>query len=223
MFKTVAGYLDQHNSIWSGMAPLASAAQEFEDMIRAIEAAAQRSEIPGAARGEKAAARDSLEEVLFLTCSALGVLGHNSRDHELSALTAVSASGLGRLTTEELANRALTVLEKANERKTDLVALQVTQANLDELQEAVVRFKALVEKPRMERVNRSTQFASLPDLVRETSGILRERIDRMVNLFSRTHPDFFSGYRIARVVIDRRGGHSGPQAVTPPETGASAN
>ncbi len=41
MFKTVAAVLDQNDSVWNKMAPLATAVQQFKDKITAIDAAAQ--------------------------------------------------------------------------------------------------------------------------------------------------------------------------------------
>ena len=35
------------------------------------------------------------------------------------------------------------------------------------------------------------------------STVLTSRIDRLVNLFVRTHPTFVSGYRSVRVIVDR--------------------
>jgi hypothetical protein len=221
MFKTVAGYLDQNASVWSGMAPLATAVQQFQQKIGAIDTAAQKQETPvSGATGDKAATRDDLEDVLFLTCEALGVLAHTTGDHDLQALVNVSPSTLDSLGDEELANRATSVLGRANARKTELATMQVTQANIDELDQALQDFQAAKAKPRTAVVERSVQTQSLSSLLREAGNILRDQIDRLVNLFRRTHPEFVAGYRSARVVVDRVAGRAAPEATppTPPTT-----
>lgn len=221
MFKTVAGYLDQNASVWSGMAPLATAVQQFQQKIGAIDTAAQKQETPvSGATGDKAATRDDLEDVLFLTCEALGVLAHTTGDHDLQALVNVSPSTLDSLGDEELANRASNVLARANARKTELATMQVTQANIDELDQALQDFQAAKAKPRTAVVERSVQTQSLSSLLREAGNILRDQIDRLVNLFRRTHPEFVAGYRSARVVVDRVAGRAAPEATppTPPTT-----
>ena len=59
----------------------------------------------------------------------------------------------------------------------------------------------------------------LANLIRDANGILRNEIDRMVNLFSRSNPDFVAGYEAARVVVDRAASHKPTQVpVTPPPT-----
>jgi hypothetical protein len=59
---------------------------------------------------------------------------------------------------------------------------------------------------------------SLASLIRDTSGVLKNRIDPLVNLFRRTHSDFVAGYRAARVVIDRAATRTAaaPSTPTPP-------
>jgi len=219
MFKTVDGYLDQKNSVWNGMAPFSAAVLQFKDKIISIDAAAQKQETPvSGAAGDKAAARDGLEDLLFLMCEALGVLAHTSNDHDLKALVDLSPTAIDKLADEELGNRATNVLAKANALKTELATMQVTQANLDELDEALQTYQAAKAKPRTAVVERAVQTETLPALVRETSNILRDQIDRLVNLFRRTDPEFVAGYRSARVVVDRVAGHAAPKAVENPPT-----
>ena len=207
MFDTVAAYLDSHNAVWSGMAPLAAAVQSFKDKISAIGTAAQQQETPTGAADSKAEARDDLEDVLFLTCEALAVLGHAGNDHELLANTALTRSTLDRMPDDELITRANVVLERANARKTELATLQVTPANLDELTQALNSFSGLKTQPRAASAERVAQTQSLESLIRDANGILRNQIDRLVNLFSRSDSEFVAGYRSARVVVDRAATH----------------
>ena len=220
MFKTVDGYLAQKSAVWSGMPPLVVAVDQFKDKLAAIDAAAQKQETPlQGATGDKNQARDALEDVLFLTCEALGVLAHTTSDNELKALTDVTPSSLDKLDDEELGNRATTVLARANAKKTELAALQVTQANIDELDEALQTFQAAKAKPRTAVVERSVQTKSLSSLIREGGNILRDQIDRLVNLFRRPHPEFVAGYRSARVIVDRVASQAAqPTPASPPTT-----
>ena len=214
MFKATSAYLADYNSVWSGMAPFATAVTELNDKTAAIDIAAQRQETPTGATEDKAAARDALEDVLFLMCEALSVLGHTANDNNLVALSNVSPSILNKMDAEELSNRAANVLTAANAKKTDLATLQVTQANIDELDSALQSFNTAKAAPRTAVAERSAQTESLPVLIREASGILKNQIDSLVNLFRRTNPDFVAGYRSARVIVDRAATH----ATAPPNT-----
>jgi hypothetical protein len=216
MFSTVADHLESHRPVWNGMAPFATAVQTFTNRLTAIDAAAQQQEAPSAAADAKDAARDDLEEVLFLSCEALGVLAHTSNDHELAALTEVSSTTLEKLPGDELINRARLVLERANARKTELATLMVTQANLDELTAALEKFSALRNQPRTAVVERTTHTQTLESLIREANEMLTNQLDRMVSLFSRTNPEFVAGYEAARRIVDRTATHKTKTAPPPP-------
>lgn len=165
---------------------------------------------------DKASARDGLEEVLFLTSEALGVLGTTANENDLVALAALTSSTLHKLGDEELANRATTVLEKVIARKTDLATYHVTQANIDELTRALQDFKSAKEKPRHAVAVRAAETETLPALIRDASGILRHKLYRLVNLFRRSESKFVGAYSSARVIVDRPATHTPPKPPTPP-------
>jgi hypothetical protein len=203
MYKTTIGVLDDNNAIWNTMTPFADAVTRFKNKVSAIDTAAQKQETPTGATQGKAGARDALEDVLFLMCEALGVLAHTSNDQDLLALTDITRSGIDKLDVEALSNRATLVLAQANARKTDLAILQVTQANIDEMSQALQDYNEAKAGPRQATTARMVQTESLSTLIREANDILRNEIDRMTNLFGRTHPQFVSNYQAARVIIDR--------------------
>jgi len=215
MFKTTMGVLDDNNGIWNSMTPLSTAVTAFKDKLSGIDAAAQKQETPTGATQEKAGARDALEDVLFLMCEALGALAHASKDQDLLALTDITRSGIDKLDSEQLSNRAALVLAQANAKKADLAAMQVTQANIDELAQALQSYNETKAGPRQATAGRVAQTESLSSLIREANDILRNQIDRLVNLFSRSHPQFVSSYLAARVIVDRAATHAPAKVSTP--------
>lgn len=186
-------------------------------MIAAIDEAAQNQQTPttGAAV-DKASARDGLESVLFLTSEALGVFATTGNDNDIVALTDLTPSTLHKFGDEELANRATTVLETVNAKKTDLAAYHVTQAKIDELTHALQVFKTSKQKPRQVVAGRTAETQSLASLIRDARGLLRNKIDRLVNTFQLSDPKFVAAYRSARVIVDRPATHASPKPPTPP-------
>lgn len=65
------------------------------------------------------------------------------------------------------------------------------------------------------------QTQTLAGFIREASGILRNQIDRLVNMFLRTNPEFVAGYRAARVIVDRGVRHT--QTTTTPANPTQPN
>jgi len=218
MFKTTIGVLDDNNAILNSMTPLSTAVTAFKDKLSAIDAAAQKQEMPTGATQDKAEARDALEDVLFLMCEALGALAHASKDQNLLALTDITRSGIDKLDSEQLSNRAALVLAQANAKKSDLAAVQVTQANIDELTQALQNYNEVKAGPRQATAERVAQTESLSSLIREANDILRNQIDRLVNLFARSNPQFVSSYQAARVIVDRPASHAAKSASPVPTT-----
>jgi hypothetical protein len=217
MLKTVNAYLADHNAIWGSMAPLAAAVAILNTGLAAINATAQDQETPTGDTLDKAAARDALEEVLFLMCQALSVLAHNASDNDLVVLTDVTPTTLDRMDGEALSNRAARVLDAANARQTELTTLHVTPANILELESALQNFNSIKATPRTRAAARKAQTASLASQTRDLKKHVRHTIDPMVNLFRRTNPDFVAGYRAARVIINRVATHSAkPSGATTP-------
>jgi hypothetical protein len=218
MIKTTSSYMAENHAVWNTMTPLQAAVTELDAKIVEIDTAAQQHETPRGATEDKADARDALEDVTFLACEALSVLAHSAEDNDLAALTRVTRTTLDRMGGEELSNRAAAVLAQANTHKTELATLQVTQANIDELSEALTEFNAAKAGPRTATAARAALTKSLPNLIREATDILRNKIDPMVNLFSRSNPDFVAGYENARAIVDRAATHKAKAAVAPPPT-----
>lgn len=204
MFKTVSAFLHDNNSVWRGMPKMVTEVQQFTDLISAIDLAAQKQETPiTGVTMNKTDARDALEDVLFLICEALGALGYSENDRDLIALTALTPTSLGEMGAEDLSNRATTIVAQATAYTDGLATMNVTPANIDELQQALQRFNEVKASPRTATAVRMAQTESLSTLLRDASGVLRNQIDKMMNLFRRTNSDFVVGYRGARVIVDR--------------------
>src|SRR5262244_2653102 len=170
MFKAVESVLDQNSSVWNGMTPFATAVTEFKEKVGATEAASLKQDTPTeGATAERLAAREALEDVLFLTAEALGVLAHRAGDSAMLALTYISPSGLQSLNDVELTNRATAIKVATALRTTDLATLQVTPADLEELDQALANFNISKSAPRVATASRVAQTASLPELLNEVN------------------------------------------------------
>ena len=221
MLKTVSAYMEEKKTLWNTMAPLQTAMTDFDAELARIDADAQVHEAPVGATTDKADARDALEDVTFLMCEALSFVAHTAGDNDLTALTRVSRTTLDRMSAEELSNRATSVLAKANAHKTELQQIQVTQANIDEVSAALTEFNDAKTGPRTATAERAALTERLPNRVKAATDILRNRVDPLVNLFSRTNPDFVAGYENARAIVDRAATHK-TKAATAPATPTAA-
>jgi hypothetical protein len=180
---------------------------EANAKVAEIDAVVEQHGTPTGAVADKADARDALEEATFLMCEALGVVAHDEGNNELALLTKVTRTGLDRMDAEELSSKASAVLAQANAHLTQLTTVQVTPANIEEMTQALTKFNQLKTAPRTATAERAVLTEKLPRLVRAAIDIYEDRIDPMVNLFSRTDPDFVAGYKNARAIVDRAATH----------------
>ena len=47
---------------------------------------------------------------------------------------------------------------------------------------------------------------TLPDEISDRTSLLRNQLDRQMTKFRTSNPEFYAGYRSARVIVDRGGG-----------------
>jgi hypothetical protein len=71
----------------------------------------------------------------------------------------------------------------------------VTQAKLDALDKARLRFQDAKSKPRAKVGEKAGFTATLPQMIRDTKSLLRTRLDKLMNTFRLTDPPFFAGYQ----------------------------
>jgi hypothetical protein len=215
MLKTSGAYMADHSAVWNSMTRLQTAMTEVNAKVAEIDEVVQQYGTPSGAAADKADARDDLEEATFLMCEALGVVAHDEGNNELVALTKVTRTGLDRMDGEELSSKASAVLGQAHAHLTQLATVQVTQATIDDMSEALTNFNQVKTAPRTATAERAVLTEKLPRLVREAMDIYDHRIDRMVNLFSTTDPDFVAGYKNARAIVDRPATHKTKPAPAP--------
>ena len=215
MIKTTSSYMAEHHDVWSTMTRLQTAMTEVNAQLAEIDAGALKHQILVGATADKADAREALEEKTFPMCEALSVLAHDAGDNDLRALTRITRTLLDRNTGEELSTLATAVLAQANARKTELATLHVSQANIDELSSALTEFNETKAGPRTATAERAALTESLPRRVKATIDILTNTVDPLVNLFSRTDPDFVAGYLNARAIVDRAATHKTKEIVSP--------
>jgi hypothetical protein len=87
----------------------------------------------------------------------------------------------------------------------------VTQADVTELEGLTADFDAIKNAPRATIAGRAGHTATLPDLITNATGILRDRLDKQMTKFRKSNPEFYAGYQSARVIVDRGGGGGAPQ------------
>ena len=89
---------------------------------------------------------------------------------------------------------------------------------MKDLDDLTTEFHGVKTAPREAVIEKKKQTDTLPGLISSLRSILRRRLDRQMTTFKRSQPEFFAGYLVARVIVDRggSGGGGSPAKPTPP-------
>src|SRR5262245_29250579 len=79
----------------------------------------------------------------------------------------------------------------------------------------VDKYRLMKTAPRQAISGRASETATLPRLIRDTTSLLRKRVDRLMKPFSKTHREFHAGYVSVRIAIDRGTRAPGESQPTP--------
>ncbi len=77
-------------------------------------------------------------------------------------------------------------------------------------------FNGIKNAPRTAIAGRAGETATLPDLITETTNLLRDQLDKQMTKFRKPEPEFYAGYQTARVVVNRGGSGGANTPATPP-------
>ncbi len=220
MFNTVESLMGKNQLTWSVVPAIAITVTDLKAGLAAIGDSVRKQQAPtGGARDEKASVRLSFEEKILEVADQLSALAAKNQDATLGAAVELTLSTLDKLEVDvlEQTGKRLSGLGTAN-----LAALAdygITAADLTELDTLTAKFHDVKNAPRVAISGRAGETETQPALVANVTSLLRNRLDKQMTKFKKSHPEFFASYRSARVIVDRGGSGGGPTTpVTPPTT-----
>jgi hypothetical protein len=216
MFETVDGYLGRNSTVWSGFKAFSDARTELTAGIAFIRGKEVKQTIPitGVAEG-KQDLRDELEDKLFEVADLTSAWAAAAGDMEAAAVVEITRSALDNLSGDALETLAKQVAGIAQAHLAELTDYAVTAADVADLTAKTAAFSGVKTAPRLAISGRAGETATLPEAIQSTRLLLRNRIDKLVTKFRKSHPEFVAGYKAARVIVDRRGGGGSAPEETP--------
>jgi hypothetical protein len=204
MFETTLAFLDKSQSTWNKIPALVDAVTRAKDGTTQIRSRTGQQQTPiEGVTGEKAQARDDLEEKLLVIADAIAAFAAKSANPDLAAKAEMTKSSIDGLSDSDVVQTAQRVSEAANANVAVLGPYGVTTASIDELNGAIGLYAQKKESPREAIIGRKIETLSLPGAIRAVRSIFRNEIDKLMTAFKRTEPDFYNGYFTARIIIDR--------------------
>jgi len=215
MFYSVQEACNAHTATWTPLVPFSDAFTEMQGKLDRIEDNIEIQERP-----LEGIARDKREKKLAMVKKALEVaeagyaLATATGDPDLQEKMNYSRSNLlaGRDTV--IGQRSQSVHTDASAVAAALVPYGIVAADLTTLQTLIDAYVAVVASPRTAITVRKGSTEAIATLVSETSGILNDRMDKLMPQFKAANPDFYQEYFDARIVVDL-GGNEEEEAPPP--------
>jgi hypothetical protein len=213
MFETTIKFLDDNNSVWSGMVAFADAVARVKAGLEAIDKSDDTQQKPTAAVTPQL--RRDLENKTLEMADLLAALAAKNKQDDLAKQVHVTRSSLRQLGDNDLEQTAERIVFLANNNIGELedYGMDAAVTALETAQTAFQKFKT---GPRQAAAQRKAQRQSLPRLIANVRSIFGNEIDKMMMSFEKSNPDFYRGYFAARIIADRTGTHAAPTPAPAP-------
>jgi hypothetical protein len=223
MLVVVLGVLDKFKTIWQAVAAFATARNDLSAAIDAVNA--QELKQAGLTTGitqNKRLARQALCNAAALVGGAVAAWADKQNNHELFNTVDFSAPDLLHQTEQACATNCKAILDAGTASLAALAPGQtLAQTDLDDLTAKIGAFKTLLTKPREAKAITKGATDLIPDKLDAGDRILERQIDRLMERYKGSNPDFYGAYQVARVIVDAGGGPGTlPTPPTPPATPA---
>jgi hypothetical protein len=213
MFETTIKFLDDNNSVWSGMVAFADAVGRAKAGLEAIDKSDDTQQKPTAAL--TAQLRRDLENKTLEMADLLAALAAKNKQDDLAKQVHVTRSSLRQLGDNDLEQTAEGIVFLANNNIGELEDYGMDAA-VTALETARTAFQKFKNGPREAAAQRKAQRQPLPQLIANMRNIFGNEIDKMMTSFEKSNPDFYHGYLAARVIADRTGTHATPKPAPAP-------
>ena len=137
----------------------------------------------------------SIASAVFAYASVIG-------DNELKEKINYSPSKLRKSRDTILRDRCQLVHEETSKVIDDLGDYGILAADLEELQQEIDDYAAIIAKPRTAIGTRATATAQLIELFKQGDDLLNSRLDKLTEQYKSNNPEFYISYKNARSIID---------------------
>lgn len=203
MYETVDGVLQGNDTVWTGNSEFSDAVDDLEDDIEKIGDLAQQQmeDITGITE-DKHEARIALEEQIIAVASIIVFWASRGGGRGIVNKVNFGRSELSKARDNEITGMAEQVHEVAADNAAVLVPFGLTPAMITALADAITEYNKHISKPREALTETSAATEQLPPVFRDTDKILEEQLDKGMELFKVSEPDFYTQYFNARIIVN---------------------
>jgi hypothetical protein len=203
MFKAVWQVLTTFRPVWETNVGFTEVTADLDGLLGDIdEARGQAGTNNSGITEDKNIMRDDLTDAIMELSGPFATMATRAGNNELKARVVFTDSGLDGLTEEELAKTGTSIAQLAVQHRDGLARYGVTPDEVASLMELATRYSAKIAEPREKTSLRVAAGDKLTVLFKETTQLLKDQLDGMVDKYRRTNPDFWNAYFNARKIVD---------------------
>ncbi len=205
MYKSVKSIIAKNQAAWTGLAAFGSSFQTFTDRLQALEESGyqQNLAIVGVS-AVKNAKRTLVVDRAYAISSGIVAYAVVNNDVETINHMKISRHELEKAGKTKLLVLVDRILIRANSIVGQLSDYGIDQTSIDELQTLRDELDVQLSAPRNAIIERKNQTIRIKTLVKEIDIVLKLQLDKLMEILKEDHPDFFTAYTNARIIVDHR-------------------
>jgi hypothetical protein len=130
------------------------------------------------------------------------VYASEQENEDLATKVKATKHEIQRMKDEYIGSFIKLLTDTATENLTMVANYGINQANITELNTTMDQYSALIGKPRSVNNAKYVAIEAIEDLIDEGNRLLREKMDKIMPMFQENYPEFYNGYKRARVIVD---------------------
>jgi hypothetical protein len=138
-----------------------------------------------------------------MVSAALYLWAKKNNNVETAAIANIRRSDFNRARDNDKVNKAVAIYEAAGGK--DLAFADVTPEDITSLNTLANDFRKNISDLHSGTSLRAAAGESVEEMINTALKVLKEQLDKFMIKFSVTDPEFYSGYRSARVILNRKG------------------
>jgi len=220
MYDAVRTILESHQTVWSENQSFVAGVTKFNSLVDELKITSLKHETIN--KGIKAERSEYLNDLILkamVVRDGLCVFAFENNLHVTLAKLDFTSAKLKRYTQMELRNRITTVYELLVEHEAEIGAYGITSEKVIAFMDRYEDFEKQIVAMRKGIIERKFLTARISELEAEIKLLFDKKLDVLVRLMGIEHPEFFSSYKNARILIERKRG--GSSAAPHPDDGTS--
>jgi hypothetical protein len=203
MLNAVKQVTNFHSEVWDTFPAFKQQFNEFKTQIQNINDTLmdQRKTTTGVTKAKQDTRNNVVKTGLIISESCFAyanVIG----DLKTASRVSFRISDLMKGRDSELLADLRVIHEIAQQNIDALADYGVSQEDADEFHDLIEAYAAVLENPRQAVTNKARATKKLKELFSFTDSILKNRLDRLVNRYKESHPDFWNQFKFARKIVN---------------------